>query len=220
MYSYRGDRKTIKITNTLFFNKDAKLIIFEKKELSLEDELILEFSKILNKCGIKYAVVAGYLSILFGRNRRTDDVDVIIGELGFDKFRKLCQEAFKKGFEALQVDISVEEGIKKLYEEYFLANYKPRFVKRGMLLPNIELKRVSTTLERYVLENPYSILVGGKGLINISPLELQIAYKLWLGSDKDVGDARFLYKLFEEVIDENELVEWCRKLGVDLRWLK
>ena len=35
----------------------------------------------------------------------------------------------------------------------------------------------------------------GKEKINISPIELQIAYKIYLGSDKDYEDARYLYLL-------------------------
>ena len=40
--------------------------------------MILDFSEVLNVHNVRYAVVAGYLSILFGRNRRTDGVDVVV----------------------------------------------------------------------------------------------------------------------------------------------
>ena len=216
---FRGG-KFVSVTNALFLNREDRLILLEKEELGPEDELILDFSEVLNAHNVRYAVVAGYLSILFGRNRRTDDVDVVVEEMDFGKFRMLCRSIIEKGFEALQVDISIEEGVKKLYNEYFMAGYKPRFVKKGVLLPNIEFKKASNTLEEYVLDNFYTVLMGDKGSIKISPLELQIAYKLWLGSDKDIGDARFLYKLFENFLDVGELRMWCEKLGVGMEWLE
>jgi len=45
-------------------------------------------------------------------------------------------------------------------------------------------------------------------------LELQIAYKLLLGSVKDIEDARFLFKLFMEQIDKKELKAWLRELDI------
>ena len=79
----------------------------------------------------------------------------------------------------------------------------------------MELKTATTDLERYALANHYTVELPGAGSIRISPLELQIAYKLWLGSDKDLGDALFLYRLFRDFLDEGELGRWCSALGVD-----
>jgi len=52
-------------------------------------------------------------------------------------------------------------------------------------------------------------------LLRYPPPELQIVYKLYLGSDKDVGDAVFLYTLSKDDIDVNELERWCRELKVN-----
>ena len=55
----------------------------------------------------------------------------------------------------------------------------------------------------------------------MSPLELQIAYKLWLGSDKDFEDA-FLYAFAKSkgILNQEELEAWARRLGVSLERLR
>ncbi len=54
----------------------------------------------------------------------------------------------------------------------------------------------------------------GISSVFISPLELQIAYKLYLGSDKDYEDARYLYKLLLQHIDTKKLKHFISILGV------
>jgi hypothetical protein len=45
-------------------------------------------------------------------------------------------------------------------------------------------------------------------------LELQIAYKLFLGSDKDLQDARHLYDLFRDNIDKEAISDYASQLNV------
>ena len=42
----------------------------------------------------------------------------------------------------------------------------------------------------------------------------QIAYKLFLGSYKDIEDARHLYKLFKDKLNKEEWLSACMKLSV------
>jgi len=57
--------------------------------------------------------------------------------------------------------------------------------------------------------------------INITPLELQIAYKLRLAqhaestSGKDFEDALHLYETFEESLNREQLEEYVTDLGVE-----
>ena len=57
-------------------------------------------------------------------------------------------------------------------------------------------------------------LLNGKHLF-ISPLELQISYKLFLGSEKDIEDATYLYNLTKEHLDGELLSEFNTKLKTD-----
>lgn len=59
------------------------------------------------------------------------------------------------------------------------------------------------------------VLLNGKPLY-ISPIELQIAYKLYLGSDKDVEDAYYLYELFREHLKRGLLDGYSRRMGVGI----
>lgn len=49
-----------------------------KKELNDLDKFVVDFTSILNKLGINYVIVSGYVAILFGRNRTSEDVDIIM----------------------------------------------------------------------------------------------------------------------------------------------
>jgi len=81
--------------------------------------------------------------------------------------------------------------------------------KKGSIIPNIELKFVKNDLDRYSLDHRKRVTLSDKSLF-LSPLELQIPYKLFLGSEKDIEDARFLFKLFKDNLD-NLLLKLFRK---------
>ena len=60
----------------------GKKIEFEK-ELSSLDQFVIAFTRILNKSGIKYVIISGYISILLGRTRATEDIDLFIKKIDF-----------------------------------------------------------------------------------------------------------------------------------------
>ncbi len=62
--------------------------------------------------------------------------------------------------------------------------------------------------------NSWLVIINSHYKLKIAPLELQIAYKLYLGNGKDLGDAVFLYELFKQVLENSELEKWARILGV------
>ena len=51
--------------------------IYIEKVLNELDKLLLSFIRILEKY-FEYVVVAGYVSILFGRSKATEDIDILI----------------------------------------------------------------------------------------------------------------------------------------------
>ena len=57
----------------------------------------------------------------------------------------------------------------------------------------------------------------GDRIVYVSPIELQIAYKLKLEGDKDVEDAHFLYKALKSYIKEEDLETWLRTFGVSMK---
>ena len=44
---------------------------------------------------------------------------------------------------------------------------------------------------------------------------MQIAYKFWLGSEKDIEDAIYLREVCRDFIDEDLLRAFCSSFGVD-----
>jgi len=175
----------------------------------------LNFVKVLEDAGIDYVVVAGYVAILFGRARRSDDVVFILEDPGEEGFIGLCSRAREAGFTLMQADIESEDSVRRAYREYLAEGYGVRFMYRDLIVPNVEAKLARSSIYRYALDHSLRVVVNGEHAARVSPLELQIAFKLRLGSEKDVGDAVFLYTLFRETISLEELQAWCRRLGAD-----
>ncbi len=168
-------------------------------------------------------MVAGYTAILFGRGRRSDYIGFILEDLGENGFVELCRRARRAGFVLMQGDIGNEESARRIYRDYLAEGYGARFMYKDIVLPNIEAKLARTDIHRYALAHSIKVVVNDESVVRISPLELQIAYKLYLGSGgrsgKDLGDAVFLYTLFKDYIDHEELEKWCARLRVDCRIL-
>ncbi len=182
-------------------------IKFNKKINNL-DGFVIEFTKILKKHDIKYVIISGYVSILFGRSRNTEDVDIFIEKINFSKFNELWNELSNK-FICLATS-----KIKVAYDEYLNDKTAIRFSYIDSFIPNFELSFPKDILDKYSLDNAIHVNLGNEELY-ISPLELQIAYKLFLGSEKDIEDARFLFKLFREHLNKSKLYEFVRQLKVN-----
>jgi len=100
----------------------------------------------------------------------------------------------------MQGGIGSEDSVRRVYRDYLAEGLSVRFMYGDVIVPNIEFKMVWSTVERYALEHSIAVEVGvdGRYTIKVSPIELQIVHKLYLGSEKDVGGTVFLYTLFRE----------------------
>jgi hypothetical protein len=184
------------------YDKDKKEIILNRVINDL-DEFVLDFTKILGK---KYVVVSGYVSILFGRSRATEDIDLLVPDTGKDEFLALWKKIHDSGFECLNTS-KPDEAFDSLNE------YAIRFARKGKPVPNMEFKKITNDIQKYSFDNKLIVQLK-KGQLYISPLEMQIAYKLFLGSEKDIEDAKHIYSLFEEKINKDELLYLANKLKV------
>jgi len=84
-----------------------------------------------------------------------------------------------------------------------------RISKKNAIIPNIELKIIKNEVEKYVLDNRLKVKLD-KNLLHSSPLEIQLAYKLFLGGEKDIMDAVYLYELFQNNIQRDEIEYWAK----------
>jgi hypothetical protein len=177
------------------------------KPLSDLDGLILEVGAILDAVGIEYSVVSGYVAVLFGRARATEDIDVIterFAEGTADELATRLQEAGYWG-SAMPLD--------DLHEP--LADDLPvRIAEDGHRVPTVELKFASDEHDRISLDNAISVRLAGETL-RVGSLEFQIAYKLDMGARKDYEDALYLHEVAGPSLNRTALEEHVTKLGVE-----
>ena len=174
------------------------------RELSELDNFTIGFVRILEKY-TNYVLVSGYVSILLGRSRASEDVDIIIPKISFSTFKSFYQNLIDSGFICLNV-----EDEKSVYS-YLKNETAVRFAKKGKVIPNIEFKWVKNKFEDIALSDAITVKLI-KGNLKISPLELQIAFKQEvLKSPKDLEDARHLEKVAESYLD-NKLINKYREL--------
>jgi len=187
------------------YNKN--FIEIKDKDLSELDKFVFDFIKILQK-HVKYVIISGYVAILFGRNRSSEDVDIFIEKINQEVLNNLWEE-LSKDFECINTP-----NVKDSYGKYLSEGLAIRFAKKNTFIPNIELKFPKVDLDLWTLSESKKVIINKKTLF-ISPLELEIPYKLFLGSEKDIEDAMHLFNLFKEYIDMEIFNEFNRKLKTE-----
>lgn len=181
-------------------------IKIENKVFTALDEFVSDFMKLLEGY-TDYVIVSGYVGILFGRARGTEDIDTIIRYMDKDTFTSFYQRLSREGYYFLN-----PEDVTGLYE-MLEEGLRVRIAKEDTIIPNIELKFVKDDFDRYSIDNRLEVVIGEKYLF-ISPIELQIPYKLYLGSDKDIEDAVYLWDIFKGEIDVSLLGRFMKALNV------
>ncbi len=167
---------------------DEKTILLER-ELSELDRIVLQFAHILEK-HVSYVLISGYVAILFGRTRTTEDVDFFLAPMSKEEFQALYDDLLKNGFWSIISD-SAEELYSTLQDKLSI-----RFAEKGKVFPNMEVKFVRDLLDRITLQSKVKVMTK-EGDLFIGNIEQQIAYKKFiLMSQKDLEDARHLQRLF------------------------
>lgn len=183
------------------------------KGLSELDRDVAEFTEILEECDISYVIVSGYVAILTGRSRSTEDIDVIIEPLSKTETERLTETLKNRGYWGMAMPLD------SMYD-MLSGGDRIRIAEEGELIPNFEVWFADSDLEWSVLDDPLSAEIDGETL-SISPIERQIAYKLHLAqgadslSGKDFEDALHLYSTFEEQLNREELEVYVKELGVE-----
>ena len=173
---------------------EGENIYLKNKVVSKLDIFVIDFVNILKKY-MDYVVVSGYVSILFGRSRGTEDIDLLINKIDMDTFLKFYNELIEKNYWFLNAE-NPNELYGMLEDELAI-----RAAVKDNVIPNIEIKFAKSQLDRISLKE-HKVAQLDKYAINISPIELQIAFKLYLGSDKDIEDAAYLYEIFSAYLSK------------------
>lgn len=174
------------------------------------DELAIGFSEILSRQGIDHAFVAGYVAILTGRPRSTDDIDVFIERCSEARIEELVEQLDAEGYWGPAMPLSEMHATLSEGTNIWIA-------PESEMTPHLEVKFPGDRFDRASLENAISAHIGDR-TIPIGPIELAVAYKLRLGTRKDLEDAAHLYTLFEETLTTARLESWVDALGVEPRY--
>ena len=179
------------------YNSEKKEIILNK-ELSDLDRFVLDFLRILEKHS-DYIVISGYISILFGRSRATEDIDVYMNHISFEGFNELYNDLRKNGFWCLNA-----EDVFEVFS-YLNDGLAIRFAKGNSPIPNFEIKFPKREIDKDTF-NDFIKVKFSEGEIKISSFERHIAFKrYYLKSDKDIEDALHIEELFRDKIDYNKI---------------
>jgi succinate dehydrogenase flavin-adding protein (antitoxin of CptAB toxin-antitoxin module) len=181
-------------------------ILVGDKYLTLLDQYVLDFIRVLEP-KTPYVIVSGYVAILFGRSRGTEDVDILISRLAKDTFGELHTALSGEGYEFLNA-----EDTDGLYD-MLLNRMGIRIAKKGQFIPNIKLKFLKDDIDRTVLRDRVEVNLPGVR-VYISPIDIQIAYKMYLGSQKDIEDALYLWEIFKDDLDHEDVKKWMKTFGV------
>jgi len=176
------------------------------KDITKLDEFVLDSLSIIEKY-TPYVIIGGYSSIFFGRSRATEDIDIFIEDISYEKFKSMYDELIKKNYE---LTISDPKG---LYEDYLQAGLSIRVWEKGFPLLNLEVKIAKKETQRLTLKNKIIVNFKNKRLY-FGKIEAQIAYKKYiLKSQKDLEDARHLEIVFKNL--NKEEIEYYRKIFED-----
>jgi len=94
-----------------------------------------------------------------------------------------------------------------------------RIAKKENVVPNFEIKFPKKESDFLSLSKPLNVEINEARLL-ISPLEVQIPFKVWLGSDKDIEDAVHIYELFKGKLDRRLMEETAKELKVKEQMIK
>lgn len=183
---------------------DVLVVGREPNEL---DRLASDFSSVLRDVGVRHVFVAGYVVILSGRARATQDIDVLVERLDGGAVRRVVSELENAGFWGPAMPLGEAEDI--------LSDGGRLWISReNEMVPHLDVTYPTDEFDRASLERPITAEIASVEL-PIGPLELQIAYKLYLGSEQDFEDAAHLYTLFGESLSSEKLETWIEKLDVN-----
>lgn len=174
------------------------------REPTTLDELAISFSRLLLDHEVDHVFVAGYVAILTGRARSTEDIDVIVERMDDETIDSIVETLESEGYWGPAMPLSEMRGNLDSGTYIWVA-------RSDEVTPHLEVKYATDRFDRASLANSIQASIGDE-IIPVGPLELQIAYKLYLGTQKDFEDAVHLYELFEESLSTPELEEWVEAL--------
>lgn len=172
-----------------------------------EDAVVCQVLDRLESLGLEYMLVGSYASNVYGRPRSSFDADVVV---------RIAPEAADAFVAAFEGDFSIEpESLRRSIREGRMFNLIPL---TGIFKVDIvPLRRTPYALEEFSRRRSLSAL--GRRVWIAAPEDV-ILFKLeWYrrgggASARQLEDARDVYALQRESLDEAHLEHWADELGV------
>jgi len=182
---------------------DKKTIQMDRT-LSDLDIFVLQFLAILERHA-PYVIISGYVSILLGRSRSTEDVDIFIQKISQEQFEQLYAD-LQKNYWCLN-----GENAHELYD-YLQEGAALRFAKPNTVIPNFEVKFALSPLQKESFADAITV-AAKEGTFHISSLERQIAFKrYYLKSEKDLEDAKHIEETFKNNLDMRRVYAYKQRI--------
>jgi len=165
------------------------------------DKFVEEFCNIIDK-HVKYIICSGFVAIAHGRTRGTEDIDMIIEKVSKEKFIEIHNQLKENKFVCIQSD-----NPKEIYQEYLENGDSIRYVKdeEGYFPPEMEIKFPKDELDLEQINERIKLPLTGID-VYFANIESNIAFKEeYLGSNKDIEDAKHLRIIYKDKLDENKI---------------
>jgi len=131
------------------------ILSIDNKVLTELDKFVINFTNILNKY-CNYVIISGYIPILFGRTRGTEDVDVFIEHTDKKKFVNFYNNLIKNNYYFLNPEN--ENGLYEMLEEKLGI----RAAIKDTIIPNIEMKFIKDDIDSFTLKNHVNVILNKK----------------------------------------------------------
>lgn len=185
--------------------RGGETLVVEREPNHL-DELAFAFSGYCDELGIDHVFVAGYVAILAGRARATQDIDVLLEPIDSETVRTLADSLDEASYWGPAMPLSEMSTVLEDGGTIWVA-------RDDEMAPHLDVQFASDRFDLASLEHAIQGRLGDRKL-PIGPLELRIAYKLHLGTQTDREDAAHIYTLFEESLSTERLEHWVDELEV------
>jgi hypothetical protein len=163
------------------FRDDTLVIDKQPSEL---DTLVIDVTDLLESVGVEYSIVSGYVAVLLGRSRATEDIDIVTERFDERTAEALVEKFRDAGYWGTAMPLD------QMYET-LVDDLPVRVAEEDHRVPNVELKFAADQYDRASLTNTVTVRLIDEDL-TVGSLELQIAYKLGMGAEKDFEDALYL----------------------------
>lgn len=180
----------------------------EVSDKTILDKFTEKFCNITEK-HLKYIICSGFMAIAHGRSRGTEDIDMIIEYVDFNKFNELHNDLIENDFVCIQSD-----SAEIIYNDYLKKGISVRYVENneGHFPPEMEIKLAKDELDEEQIKSRTKLPLTGLD-IYFSSIEGNIAFKEeLLKSDKDMEDAKHLRIIYEDEIDNEKIEEIKKKI--------